>query len=96
MQVDEPRRDDMVAHIELALPHLGDACADRGDAVAGDGEVRLEAGAAGAVDDHAAAEDEVGLRAGGAEDRGGADDGGSGTRGAAEEGSTFHSNGCEV
>ena len=58
VSVDEAGRDDQTVGIELFLALLGDA-SNRGDAVAGDADVGLIAGSAGAVDDGSAANHEV-------------------------------------
>ena len=90
VHIDETGSHHVVAHIDLALGGHGEAGADRRDAVAGDREIRLEARTAGAVDDHAAAEDQVGIGAVRSEDRGGAAHCGRGAGEATDEDSTFH------
>ena len=90
VDVDEAGRDDEVAHIELAFRSLSDARGDAGDAVAGDRDVGLEAGAAGAVDHHAAAEDEVGVGVLRAQHVGCAENGGGRGGELVDEGATLH------
>ena len=60
VDVDEAGRHDQTARVDLLAPGAVDL-ADRGDAIAGDGDVAFERRRAGAVDDGAAANDEIGF-----------------------------------
>src|SRR5439155_25888287 len=60
VHIDKPRRDDPAEDVDLARARrLGQLRADRGNPVPGDGDVRRVARPAGAVDDGAAAEDQI-------------------------------------
>lgn len=59
MHIDEARRDDEIASVEVAFAGSGRNLADGRDSIGGDGDVGGEPRVAGPVDDAAAAQDEV-------------------------------------
>src|SRR5262249_20205687 len=88
VDVDEPGRDDQARGVDLGLGGGLGEVADGGDAVAGDGQVGVEPGVAGAVDDLAVADDQVVRRLGGGDGGGGGERGRGGGRTA--EGGSIH------
>jgi hypothetical protein len=80
VDVDEPRRDDESACIELEAPSVSQIAPDRDQTTAVDRNVRVDTGASASVDDMTAAENDVVARATGEEERGSCEDCGGSSR----------------